>query len=110
MNYHTAQKDATPRVKNTHRCKIWLKEFSVVYALRQRKTDEHGLQIKSAEFDVSNLLEDDADLKEEFQACQNFLVDSELEKGRHRFFNFTMSTLDNFLTNKKLDLAFKGLK
>ena len=41
--------------------------------------------MKSAELDVSNFLEDDdADLKEELQACQDFLVDSELEKGRHR--------------------------
>ena len=67
--------------------------------------------MKSAEFDVNNLLEDDdADLKEELQACQHFLVDSELEKGRHRVFNFTMSTFDNSLITKKLDLVFNGLK
>ena len=67
--------------------------------------------MKLAEFDVSNLLEDDdADLKEELQACQHFLVDSELEKGRHRVFNFAMSTFDNSLINKKLDLVFKGLE
>ena len=39
-----------------------------------------------------------------------FLVDSELEKGRHRVFNFAMSTFDNSLINQKLDLVFKGLK
>ena len=67
--------------------------------------------MKSADFDVSNLLEDDdADLKEELQACQHFLVDSELEKGRHRVFNFPMSFFDNYLINKKLDLVFNGLK
>ena len=67
--------------------------------------------MKSAEFDVNNLLEDDdADLTEELQACQHFLVDSELEKGRHRVFNFAMSTFDNSLINKKLDLVFNGLK
>ena len=67
--------------------------------------------MKSAEFDVSNLLEDDdAHLKEEFQACQHFLVDSELDKGRHRVFNLAMSTFYNSLINKKLDLVFKGLK
>ena len=67
--------------------------------------------MKSAELDVSNLLEgDDAVLKEELQACQHFLVDSELEKGRHRVFNFTMSTFDNPLINKKVDLVFNGLK
>ena len=67
--------------------------------------------MKSAELDVSNLLEDDdADLKEELQACQLFLGDSELEKRRHRVFNFAMSTVDNSLINKKLDLVFNGLK
>ena len=67
--------------------------------------------MKSPEFDVNNLVEeDDADLKEELQACQHFLVHSELEKGRHRVFNFAMSTFDNSLINKKLDLVFNGLK
>ena len=67
--------------------------------------------MKSAELDVSSLLEDDdADLIEELQACQHFLVDSKLEKGRHRVSNFAMSTFDNSLNNQKLDLVFKGLK
>ena len=58
---------------------------------------------------MSNLFEDDdADLKEELQVCQHFLVNSELERGRHRVFNFAMSTTDNSLINK--DLVFKGLK
>ena len=67
--------------------------------------------MKSPEIDVNNLLEDDdADLKEELQACQLFLVDSELEKGRHRVFNFAMSFFDNPLINEKLDSVFKGLE
>ena len=67
--------------------------------------------MKSAEFDVNNLFEDDdADLKEELQAYQQFLVDSEFEKGRHRVFNFAMSTFDNSLINQKLNLVFRGLK
>ena len=71
--------------------KIRFKESSGFYALRQHKTNEHGIQMKPAEFDLNNLLEDnDADLKEELQACQHFLVDSELEKRRHRVFNFAM--------------------
>ena len=111
LNYHIAKKHATPRAKNTHKCKICFKEFSGFYALRQHKTNEQGLQMKSAELDVSNLLEDDdADLKEELQACQHFLVDSELEKGRNRVFNFAMSTFDKSLNKKKLDLVFKGLE
>ena len=67
--------------------------------------------MKSAELDVSILFEDDdADLKEELQACQHFLVESELEKRRHRVFNFAMSNFDNSLINRKLDLVFNGLK
>ena len=108
--YHIAKKYATPPLKNTHKCRICFKEFSGFYALRQHKRSEHGLQIESAELDVSNLREDDdADLEEDLQAW-HFLVASELEKGRHRGFNFAMSTFDNSLINKKLDLVFNGLK
>ena len=111
LNYYIAKRHATPRLKNTHKCKICFKKFSGFYALRQHKTNEHGIQMISAEFDVNNLLEDhDADFKEELQACQHFLVDSELEKGRQRYFNFAMSNFDNSLIVKKLDLVFKGLK
>ena len=111
LNYHIAKKHATPPLKKTHKCKICFEEFSGFYALRQHKRSERALQMKSAELDVTNLLEDDdADLKEELQACQYFLVDSELERGRHRVFNFAMSTCDNSLTIKKLDLVFNGLK
>ena len=98
-------------MKNTHKCKICFKEFSGFYALRQHKTSQHGIQLKSAEFDVINLFEDDdADLKEELQACQRFLVDSEFEKRRHLVFNFAKSTFDNPLINEQLDSVFKGLK
>ena len=111
LNYHIAKKHATPRVNSTHKCKICFKEFSGFYSLRKHKTNEHGIQMKSPEIDVNNLLEDDdADLKEELQACQQFPLDSELEKRRHRVFNFAMSTLDNSFINQKLDLIFKGLE
>ena len=111
LNYHIAKKHSTPRVKNTQNFKTCFKEFSGFYALRQHKTSEHGIQVKIAEIDVYNFLEDeDAELMELLQACQHFLVDSELEKGRHRVFTFAMSTFDNSLVNKKLDLVVKELK
>ena len=111
LNYHIAKKHATPQLKTAHKCQICFKQFSGFYALRQHKTSEVGVQMKSAEFDVNNLLEDDdADLKEEFHACQHFLVDSELEKGRHRVFNFAMSTFDNSLNIKNMYLVFNVLK
>ena len=109
--YHIAKQHATPPLKSTQNCKICFEEFSGFYALRQHKRSKHGLQMKSVELDVSNFLEDDdADLKEELQACQHFLIDSELEKRRHRVFNFAMSTFDNSLINEKLNSVFNGLK
>ena len=111
LNYHIVKKHATARAKDTHKCKICFKKFSGFYALRQHKTSEHGIQMKSPEIDVNDLLEgDDADPKEELQACQHFFVDSELGKGRNRVSNFTLSTFDNFLINEKLDSVFKGLE
>ena len=111
LNYHIAKKHATPRVKNKHKCEIYFKEFSGFYSLRQHKTNERGIQMKSPEIDLNNLLQDDdADLKEELQACQHFLVDSELEKGRHLVSIFTMSSFDNSWSKEKMGLVFKGLK
>ena len=98
LNYHIVKKKATPRVKTC------FKEFSGFFALRQHKTNEHGLEMKSVEFE-----DDDADLKEELQAFHYLLVDSELEKGRHPVLTFAMSTFDNSLI-KKTGLVFKGLK
>ena len=111
LTYHNAKKHATSRLKITHNCQTCLKGVSGFYALRQHKTSEHGIQMKSAEFDVKIFLEiDDADLKEELQVCQHSLVDADLEKGKHHVFNFAMSTFDNSLINKKMDLVFEGLK
>ena len=92
LTHHVVKKLSTPWEKITRKCKICLKEFPGFYALRQHKRQEQGVQMKSFEFDVINLIEDgDAHLREELQACQHFLVGSELEKGRHRVFSFTMS-------------------
>ena len=66
LNCHIAKKHATPRVKITNKYKISSREFFGFYALQEHKTSEHGIRMKTAEFDVKNLLEDDdADLKEE---------------------------------------------
>ena len=111
LKYHIAKKQTTPRVKFTHKRKFCAIAFSGFYALRKHKTNEHGIQKKSTEIDVNNLLEDnDAHRREKLQACEHFLVDSKLEKGRRRVFNFDMSTFDNSLINKKLDFLIKELK
>ena len=48
--------------------------------------------------------------KGELRACQNFLVDSELENRRQLLFNFGLSAFIPSLVNKKLDYVFKELK
>ena len=53
---------------------------------------------------------DDQSLREELESCKHFLTDTELENGRHRVFNFAMSSFDMSLLNDKLDYVFKELK
>ena len=39
--------------------------------------------------------------RDELNACQNFLIDTEMENGRHKLFNFTLSKLDPNVIDKK---------
>ena len=53
---------------------------------------------------------DDQSLREELESCKHLLTDTEMEKGRHRVFNFALSSFDVSLLNDKLDYVFKDLK
>ena len=53
--------------------------------------------------------EDDEKLTEKLSACQHFLVDREMENGRHKLFNFQMSKLDTKKINEKLEEVFNKL-
>ena len=53
---------------------------------------------------------DDQKLREEMESCIHFLTDTEMENGRHRVFNFALSTFDLSLLNDKLDYVFNELK
>ena len=78
---HIAKEHATARVKITHKCTISFKEFSGFYALREQKTSKDGIQMKSAEFDVNNFLEDiDADHRKELQYVNIFSLTLILKK------------------------------
>ena len=50
--------------------------------------------------------EDGEKLIEELSACQHFLVDTEMENGKHKVFNIQMSKLDSKIINKKLEEVF----
>ena len=51
---------------------------------------------------------DDQSLRGELESCKRFLTDTEMESGRHRVFNFAMSSFDMSLLNNKLDYVFKS--
>ena len=53
---------------------------------------------------------EDHRLKEELRSCQHLLVDSELERARHKVFNYAVETLNETIVNEKLDLFFNNLK
>ena len=110
LNYQIAKKHGTSKPKTTHTCKVCKEEFPGFYALRQHKSKMHGLYVEKV--DSSPLVNDidDHSLKEELRACENFLVDSEFERGRHKVFNYALETLNTKIVNDKLDNFFYNLK
>ena len=114
LNYHIAKKHSVPRPSITYKCKLCYAEFPGFYALRQHKNIQHGTQVGfgANNIDVEDIVGavDDQSLREELETCKHFLSDTEMEKGRHRVFNFAMSSFDVSLLNGKLDYVFKELK
>ena len=86
-------------------------KFTGFYAQRQHKSQVHGHTLKTST-DSSPLLNDvkDDNLKEELCACQHFLVDSEIERGRQKVFNYAVETQNVDIVNDKLDHFFNNLK
>ena len=107
MTYHFAKKHGAPKLTVAHVCMICKDKFTGFYALRQHKSQAHGHTFKTSD-DSSPLLDDS--LKEEPRACQHFLVDSQLEKGRQRVFNFALDSFSAEKINSKLDYVFQQLK
>ena len=114
LNYHVAKKHSVPRPSITYKCKLCHAEFPGFYALRQHKNTQHGTQIGfgASNIDVEVIVGDvdDQILREDLESCKHFLTDTEMGNGRHRVFNFAMSSFDISLLNDKLDYIFKELK
>ena len=72
------------------------------------------MQIGSGTRDVNleRIVEDveDHSLGDELRSCQSFLVDSQLEKARHKEFNYAMESFNEIIVNEKLDHFFNNLK
>ena len=113
MNYHIAKKYSAPKPDVTFKCKLCYQEFPGFYALREHKNTQHETQIGfgANNIDVENKVRgvDDRSLREELESCKHFLTYTEMENGRHRVFNFAISSFDISLLNNKLDYLFKEL-
>ena len=114
LNYHIAKKHSVPKPDITFRCKLCFQEFPGYYALRQQKNTQHGMQVESGtrDVDVEHIVGDVEDhrLRQELRSCQHFLVDSELERTRHKVLNYAVETLNVTIVNEKLDHFFNNLK
>ena len=114
LNYHIAKQHSVAGPSKTYKCKLCYAEFPGSYALRQYKNTQHGTQIGlgASNIDVEDILGDvdDQSLREELQSCKHFLVDSEMQKGRHSVFNFAVNNLTAQVIEEKLDCVLDKLK
>ena len=114
LNYHVAKKNSTPKSDITFQCKLCFQEFPGFYALRQHRNTQHGMQIgsKTRDVDVEHIVGvvEDQRLREELRSCQRFLVDSKLERAKHKVFNYAAETLNETIVNEILDHFLNNLK
>ena len=114
LNYHTAKKHSAPKLNVTFKCKLYYQDFPGIYTLRRHRNNQHGTQIGSGtkDVDVEHIVGDVEDhmLREELRSCQHFLVDTELERARHKVFKYAVETLNETMVNDKLDHPFNNWK
>ena len=114
MNYKITENHSKATARVVHKCKTCDKNIQSFCNSRQHQLKEHGAQRGSIaqSVDVAQLMKNVAanSLKGELQTGKRFLVDSELENGRHRVYNFATDTLDPKCLLENLDVMFDSLK
>ena len=114
LNYQIAKKHSAAGPKNNDTCKKCSIEFSSFYSLRHHKQRYITTETTSSEekADMQSLadLGDDKSLEEELQSCRFFLVDSEIQKGRHSVFSFVVTNLTAQVIEEKLGQVLNILK
>ena len=96
MNYNVTKKHASSTYKQSTVCSSCEKVFPSYYSLQKQWRKEHGAKQRRKPNDtvadlnkiVEEEVEDGEKLKEELSSCQHFLVDTEMENGRHKVFSF----------------------
>ena len=114
LNYHFAKQHSVEGPSKTYKCKMCHAEFPGFFALRRHKNTQQGTQIGfgACNIDVKDMVGDvdDQSLREELQSCGNFLVDSEIQKGRNSVFFFAVNNLTAQVIEEKLDRVLDKLK
>ena len=114
MNYHIVKQHSAAGLSKTYKCNLCHAEFPGFYALSQHKNTQHGKQVGfgASNIDVEDIVGDvdDQSLREELQSCRHFLVDSEIQKGRHIVFNFAVNNLTAQVIEEKMDRVLDKLK
>ena len=113
MDYHVAKKHAQPSSKHSIVCSSCEKKVPCYYSVQQHRRKEHGAKQRKFSDTVANLnkiVEKEGEnvnkLKEELSACHHFLVDTQMENGRHKVFIFQMSKVHTKIINDKLEEVF----
>ena len=113
LNCHNAKKHSAPKLGVTFLCKLCYQEFPGFYASRQQINTQHGMQIRSRtrDVDVEHKVEDveDHGLREELRSCQHFLVDSDVERARHKVVTYAIENLNAKIVDEKLDHFINNL-
>ena len=112
--YHIAKQHSVVGPSKAYKCKLCHADYPGFYALRQQKNTQHGTKIGfgASNIDVEDIVGDvdDQSLREELQSCRHFLVDSEIQKGRHSVFDFVVNKLTVQVIQEKLDRILYKLK
>ena len=114
LNYQNAKQHSAAGPSITYICKLCHAEFPGFHASRQHKNTQHGTQIGfgASNIDVEDIVGDvdDQNLRGELQSCRHFLVDSEIQKGRHSVFHFAANNLTAPVIEEKFDRVLDKLK
>ena len=112
MNCQIAKKHSAQKSDVAFKCKFCHEEFPGFHAIRQRRKNQPGFPIKSADVELNDFINNmnHMDLKGELRSCQQFPVVSQLERARHNTLNFAIENLNATKMNEKLDHFFNILR
>ena len=110
------KKHDQPNSKQSTVCPSCEQEFPSYYSLQEHRRKELGAKqgkLSDTVADLNKIVEEEGEdgvkLKEQLSACQYFLVDTEMENGRHKVFNFQRSKLHTKIISEKLEEVFNKL-